>query len=101
MEVVYSEIAISSLQEIIDFLKINWTQKEINTMNLDIEKFVQTVNDGIIKHQNFEGFANTKFVLIGKKQVKLIYRVENSDRISIALFWHCKQNPQKLKKLLK
>ncbi|SEV98012.1 hypothetical protein SAMN05421841_0464 [Chryseobacterium wanjuense] len=36
---------------------------------------------------------------IGKKQIKLMYEIK-TDEIVIKLFWHCKQDPIKLKNIL-
>ncbi|MGC4129895.1 MAG: hypothetical protein QM564_10200 [Bergeyella sp.] len=82
-------------------MNYKWTTKEIETLREDISNFEKTVNEGFIKHQNFDEYPNTKVALIGKKQVKIIYRIVDSEQIEIALFWHCKQDPQKLKNLLK
>lgn len=100
MKLIYSDLALITLKEIVDFLNCKWTKKEIKTLRKDISNFEKTVNDGIIKHADFEGYPNTQFALIGKKQVKIIYRVIDSEKIEIALFWHCKQGPRKLKELL-
>jgi len=101
MKLIYSELALETLQEIVDFLNYKWTNKEIKTLRKDIANFEKTVRKGIIKHQDFEEYPNAKFALIGKNQVKIIYRIVDSERIEIALFWNCKQDPQKLKNLLK
>ena len=100
MKLIYSELAIQSLEEIVSFLMTRWTKKEIRTLEKDINKFKDSVCSGLVKHQNFEEFPDTKVALIGKKQIKIIYRVEVK-RVIIAIFWHCKQNPDKLKSFLK
>lgn len=38
-------------------------------------------------------------MLIAKKQVKIYYQLKQNDVVA-KLFWHCKQNPEKLKDLL-
>ena len=99
MKVEVSRTAQISLEEIIDFLKINWTKKEINTLKVDIKNFRQVIKDGIIQHQSLENYTNIRFTLIGKKQVKLFYEIKK-DLVIIKLFWHCKQNPNKLMTIL-
>jgi plasmid stabilization system protein ParE len=99
MKILISETAKNSLKEIVDFLKTNWTVKEIAVLKNDIKNFRQTIIDDIVKHPSLERFPNIKYTLIGKKQVKLIYEIK-TDEIIIKLFWHCKQNPIKLKYLL-
>lgn len=100
MKFVISSTAIISLKEILDFLERWWTKKEIITLKNDIKKFRQTIHEGIIKHQSLEDFPQIQFVLIGKKQVKLFYEIQENI-IVIKLFWHCKQDPGKMKNILK
>ncbi|WP_294286895.1 type II toxin-antitoxin system RelE/ParE family toxin [uncultured Chryseobacterium sp.] len=99
MKITISETAKRSLDEIIDFLKIRWTVKEINVLKNDIEKFRKTITDDIVKHPSLENFPDLKYTLIGKKQIKLFYEVRKNE-IVIKLFWHCKQNPIRLKNIL-
>ncbi|WP_449401220.1 hypothetical protein [Chryseobacterium wanjuense] len=99
MKITISETAKNSLEEIIDFLKAKWTTKEIAVLENDIKKFRQIIIDDIVKHPSLERFPSIKYTLIGKKQIKLIYEIK-TDQIIIKLFWHCKQDPIKLKHLL-
>jgi hypothetical protein len=99
MKITISETARISLDEIIDFLKVKWTAKEITVLKNDIKKFRQTIMDDIVKHPSLEKFPNVKYTLIGKKQIKLIYEIK-TDEIVVKLFWNCKQDPIKLKYFL-
>jgi hypothetical protein len=99
MRIRISETAKVSLKEIVDFLKANWTAKEIAVLENDIRKFRQTITEDVVKHPSLEKFPNIKYTLIGKKQIKLIYEIK-TDQVIIKLFWHCKQDPIKLKYLL-
>lgn len=99
MKIIISETAKASLDEIIDFLETNWITRELAVLEADIKKFRQTIVDDIVRHPSLERFPNIKYMLIGKKQVKLIYEVK-TDEIVIKLFWHCKQDPVKLKSFL-
>lgn len=40
MKVIFSNTAIESLKDIIDFLNKNWTQKELKTFNKDLENWL-------------------------------------------------------------
>ena len=82
MKIIFSNTAIESLKEIVDFLNERWTQKELKLFNKDLEKF-----------------PNVKYTFIGKKQVKLFYEVKENT-VVIKLFWHCRQNPENIQKLL-
>gem|GEM_PF-6344107 len=66
----------------------------------DIAQFRQTIIDDIVKHPSLDRFPDLKYTLIGKKQIKLIYEIK-TEEILITLFWHCKQDPDKLKHLIK
>lgn len=99
MKITISETARISLDEIIDFLKVKWTAKEITVLKNDIKKFRQTIMDDIVKHPSLEKFPNVKYTLIDKKQIKLIYEIK-TDEIVVKLFWNCKQDPIKLKYFL-
>ncbi|WP_417431222.1 type II toxin-antitoxin system RelE/ParE family toxin [Halpernia sp.] len=99
MKIIFTDTALNSLEEITDFVRRRWTNKELTILRNDIKKFKQNLNDGIFQHQTLMGFPNLRFTLIGKKQVKLIYEFISED-IIIKLFWHCKQDPKKLIELL-
>lgn len=85
MKITISETTRISLEEIVDFLQMHWTKKEIAVLKSDIKKFRQTINDNIIKHPSLERFPEIKYTLIGKKQIKLIYEIKE-DEIIIKLF---------------
>ena len=73
MKIIFSKIALTSLEDVTDFIRERWTDREMNVLRTDIKKFKQTLHDGIIEHQRFSDFPNLRFTLIGKRQVKLIY----------------------------
>jgi hypothetical protein len=65
----------------------------------DIRKFVQTAQDGILKYPSAENFPEIKCALLSNRQMKVFFEYKD-DVILIKLFWHCKQNPEKLSGLL-
>ncbi|KAA0128158.1 hypothetical protein FY557_10625 [Chryseobacterium sp. SN22] len=71
MKITISETARISLDEIIDFLKVRWTVKEINVLKNDLKKFRKTIMDDLVKYLSLETLPNIKYTLIGKKQIKL------------------------------
>ncbi|MFY1047670.1 hypothetical protein [Chryseobacterium sp. GP-SGM7] len=91
MEVRLTDIALISLQEIYDFLKHRWSQKEIKVMRNDIEK--------VIKYPYYQD-SKIQTALIGKKQVTIFFRQINSQKIEILLFHANKKNPELLKRIL-
>lgn len=52
MKILFSETALNSLEEVTDFVRRRWTNKEITILRNDVLNFKQTMNDGIIHHQN-------------------------------------------------
>ncbi|MCD9853181.1 hypothetical protein LUD75_00565 [Epilithonimonas sp. JDS] len=85
MKITVTPTARISLNEIISFLKIRWTQREIDLLKSDIKKFRQTINEGIIVHQALGKFPHIRFAIIAKKQVKIFYEIKE-DSVLIKLF---------------
>lgn len=100
MKFIFTPIAINSLEEITDFLKQNWTQKELTVLKDDIKKFKIIINESIVKHPSVKNLPKIKYTFIGKKQVKLFYEIIE-DSVVVKLFWHCKRDPEKMENLLK
>ena len=100
MQIKYSEIAITTFQENLDFLEKIWTQKEINVFLNDVQGVLNELAKG-----NFQQYQRsqlkTRSALIGKKHVRMFFRKETEDRILILLFFDVRQDPLKLLDLLK
>ena len=99
MKIRYSKNALKTLQEIIEFLESKWTDKEIQNLNNDFEKFIQSLDDRIISYPKINSKDNLRFALIGKKQVKVFFELHD-DSVEILLFLPSKGNPENLKKLI-
>ncbi|AYO58253.1 hypothetical protein CO230_09020 [Chryseobacterium sp. 6424] len=89
-----------SLAEIVLFLKNNWTERELNVLRKDIAKFKKSILVGVIQHPSSEFSSNIRYMLIAKRQIKVFYEMKQ-DEVVVKLFWHCKQNPDRLKNFLK
>ncbi|MCD1118387.1 hypothetical protein [Chryseobacterium turcicum] len=100
MKILYSEIALETLDVIIDFLELNWSEKQILFLKNDILKFEQTISDRLISHQSLAEFPAVRFTLIAKKQVK-IYYMKIDDNIKILAFLPSKSNPATIKNILR
>ena len=92
MKIRYSKNALKTLQEIIEFLESKWTDKEIQNLNNDFEKFIQSLDDRIISYPKINSKDNLRFALIGKKQVKVFFELHD-DSVEILLFWANKKDP--------
>lgn len=100
MQVRLSKIAEITLKENIDFLEFNWTSKEIIVFLKDVKQIINDLEEG--KYLQFQKSSKkTRSVLIGKKHVKMYFRKENKDLISVLLFFEMRQDPQKIIDLLK
>lgn len=101
MKIIYSETALKTLSEIIDFLEHKWTSKEIDKLKNDIFKFEQTIYENIITHQYYLKESEIRFMLIAKKQVKIFYKKTIDNKVQVIAFWHSKGSTKNLRKLLK
>ncbi|MBU8881491.1 hypothetical protein KSK37_00180 [Kaistella sp. DKR-2] len=99
MKVIYSKNALITLHEIIEFLEYRWTEKEIQNLNNDLEKLIESLRDKIISYPQIDSNANLRFAFIGKKQIKVFFETHN-DSVEILLFWANKKDPKHLKFLL-
>lgn len=102
MKVVFTPLAEETLQEITEFLKHKWTQKELDFLLQDYYKFLSSLDDKIIIPRIYKTFEkNIHYVLIGKRQITVFFEFESEDHITILLFWANKKNPKFLQNLLK
>lgn len=99
MKIIFSDIAVESLQEIIDFLNRRWSYREIKIFNKDLERLIQSFQDELISYPFVESESQVRFALIGKRQVKVYFDVRE-DLIEILLFLPSKGNPQNILKFL-
>ena len=99
MQVVFSKIAEKTLEENLQFLVQMWTEKEMSVFLTDIENFVKNLKEGLYKQ--YPKFSkNTYSVLIGKRHVRVFFRVEKN-LITILLFFEMRQDYAKIKEFLK
>lgn len=102
MKVLFTELAVQSLEEITDFLKRKWTQKQLDQLFQDYQLFIKSLDEGIIKHRIYKtSKREVSFHLIGKKQVTVFFEFQDENTIKILLFWANKKNPKTLRQLLK
>jgi plasmid stabilization system protein ParE len=92
--------AIHSYIKNIDYLREEWTDKEVDTfINLVEKKVYNLSNHPRLGASRNKKYSNTRFTLIHKR-VALIYRHKPvKNEIELLLFWNTSQNPKKLKLL--
>ncbi len=96
--IIWSPDAESSFDERIQYLKINWTEKEIVKFKKRVKEYLQ-----ILKEEPLIGkrFGKRKDLHIGLilKPVSLIYRVKTVEKeIQLVLFIDNRRNPKRIKK---
>lgn len=100
MRIKYSDDAISSLEEVVDFLKDNWTQKEIDVFELEFDNFLNNVKENFIVYPKVPNFKNLQVALIGNKQVKVYFHCD-IEVLELILFLPSKADLKKLSYILK
>jgi len=100
MRVIFTKIAESSYERILQFLSEVWTEKEIEIFVNDTEYIINELIEG-----KYEMFQKSRFIsrsaLIGKKHVRIFFRKESGDIIKILLFFDMREDYKKIPKLLK
>jgi hypothetical protein len=101
IKVIITDLADETLKEITDFLKVNWTQKELDVMLTEYYTFLENLELGIIKPRFYKNLEkDIYFSLIVNKQVTIYFEYVDQNTIRILLFWPNKKDPQLLKSFL-
>jgi len=99
MRVIFTKVAESSYERVLEFLSELWTEKEVEIFVNDAEHIVNQLKDG--KYVMFQkSHFKTRSALIGKKHVRMFFRKENKDLVKVLLFFDMRQDPQKILDLL-
>lgn len=92
-KIVWSKEAEDTFEEIISYLEIKWTEKEIEKFVSETSKIVSILKKNPFL---FRGSDKAKIfeVLIGKQNL-LIYQINESEkRVELLSFWDTRQNPK-------
>jgi hypothetical protein len=100
MRIIYSDDAISSLAEVVDFLKYNWTQKELDVFESEFDNFLNNVKENLVIYPKVPHFKNLQIALIGNKQIK-VYFYYDTEVLELILFLPSKADQKKLSYILK
>jgi plasmid stabilization system protein ParE len=91
-KIVWANEAITNLNEIISYLDLRWTDKEINAFIISLKSLIKTI------HQNPVAFPLSKNLKIRRavlsKQTTLYYSLKK-DTITIISLFDNRQNPDK------
>lgn len=74
MKIIFSDIAIKSLREITEFLSEHWTKNEMKLFKRDLDKLIESFQDGIVSYPTIDSDSELRFALLGKKQAKVYFR---------------------------
>ncbi|WP_210151460.1 hypothetical protein ACI513_09550 [Chryseobacterium sp. M5] len=100
MRVIFTKIAETSYERILQFLSEVWTEKEIEIFVNDTEHIINELIEG--KYKMFQkSHFKSRSALIGKKHVRIFFRKEDGDIIKILLFFDMREDYKKIPKLLK
>jgi len=98
-EVYWTDKAINSFEELIEFMQKNYSHKEIETLLRQTETTIQNIslNPEMFKLSDKRKEIRKGFV---NKYVSLFYRVfKRKKQIDLLRFWEIRQNPVKLNTL--
>jgi len=97
-KLVWTELALASLEEVLDFLEENWTRKEVKQLKDQLELLIELISryPNIAPLDNQTKFRKAKLNAI----VSLFYKLQ-ANRIYILLIWDNRQDPSRISNLLK
>jgi plasmid stabilization system protein ParE len=91
-EIIWSKQAEQRFDAVIDFLKVNWTDKEIIQFVTETQRVVETIKKNPEAFRKSEK-TNYREALITKHNL-LIYSVSKT-HIKLITFWDTRQHPRK------
>ena len=100
MTIVWSLNGEISYAKIIAYISEKWTEKEVLNFIDKTDELLINIQKGIIQGNISKFTSYRTFVL--SKQTTLFFEIDNSNKtINLLLFWNNRDNPEKLKELLK
>lgn len=93
MRIEITEEASQSLNEIIEFLYVFWSEREIEVMLLDLDNALDNIEIELVSYPFFH--KKIQYFLIGNNHVKTFFEVQQN-LIRVLYFHHEKQNPTNL-----
>ncbi|WP_426669651.1 type II toxin-antitoxin system RelE/ParE family toxin [Mucilaginibacter sp. McL0603] len=96
--IIWTSEALTTFEDRITYLKINWTEKEIKNFKKRVNEYFEVLKEEPLIGKNTGRFKNVHIGLI-IKQVSIIYRVKTSTKeIELISFIDNRRNPRKIKK---
>lgn len=97
-EVIWSPEAKNDFESNIDYLLLEWTEKEAQKFIDDVFDVLYLLQKSNVEFQKI-GYSNIHVAKVCA-QVALLYRVNNNQVVELVRFWDVRQNPDKLNGIL-
>lgn len=94
-KILWTDFSLSELEKTIEYLKENWTDRELHTLATEIEKTLNLPSHNPNLFQASDIKKDIRRVIIAKHNT-LYYRI-NNNTIEIISFFSNRQNPKKRK----
>lgn len=92
-QIIWSPQANDSYQQILEYLKNRWTEREINNFIERTEKVLFFISQNPLLYRYSKHDDSYKCVVT--EQTSLIYQI-NQDKVELLYFWDNRQDPAKL-----
>lgn len=93
-KVIWSPEAEKTFEDVISYLEVNWSKKEIRNFILKTESIISilTINPYLFRGSDKVSIYE---VLIGKQNLLLYQINESKKRVELLNFWDTRQNPKR------
>jgi plasmid stabilization system protein ParE len=96
-KIFWTNKAFKTAENIIKYLREEWTEKEVNNFLNEIDSIISTIESNPKLFIASSKRPNVHLALIYKRTY-LVYQIRpHKKQIALLLFWNPKQNPKKLK----
>ena len=95
LNIEWSEEAISNLRNIIEYLKENWTAKELQSFSKKLDEQVELIRRKPATYKASKRLNGTRECFVTKHNT--LFYVYDESTVFIAVLWDNRQNPNKLK----
>ena len=93
-EIQWTEHALSELNEVFDYLKANWTKKEISKLSIKIEKTIELISKNPDLFPEINKKKKIRRAVITKHNT--LYYQKKDNTLEVVSFFSNRKNPDKL-----
>lgn len=96
-KVLWTNKAIKTAEDVVNYLREEWSQKEVDNFLNEIDAIILTIESNPKLFIASTKRHNVHLALINRRSF-LVYQIRpQKKQIALLLFWNPKQNPKKLK----